>query len=215
MGLHCHTRSDMCESLLGILPITAEIDTKKLQFLGRLCELDTTHLTKRIFITRLFSYLLKNDIRHYGFVQDIIPILLKYNLYPALTEYLESGFFPPKAQWKRSVRSSVISFHSDSKHSRMIADPDFHRFNILCAGKSPKFLWDIPRNIQEIVLCKFIVKLWTLPDISLDVCSVCAKPFSNVFEHITTTCPEGLFPLSQHFEKSNSHLANIIIFTPE
>ena len=25
----------------------------------------------------------------------------------------------------------------------------------------------------------------------------------------------GLFPLSQHFEKSNSHIANILIFTPE
>ena len=78
MGLPCHTRSDMCESLLGFLPITAEIDIKKLQFLGRLCEFDTTHVTQRIFIKRLFSYLLKNDIRHYGFVQDIIPILLKY-----------------------------------------------------------------------------------------------------------------------------------------
>ena len=76
MGLPCHTRSDMCES--------------------RLCELDTTHLKKRIFITRLFSYLLKNDIKHYGFVQDIIPILMKYNLYPALTEYLKSGFSPQK-----------------------------------------------------------------------------------------------------------------------
>ena len=72
----------------------------------------------------------------------------------------------------------------------MIADPDFYRFNILCAGNSLKFLWDIPRNIQEIVLCKCIVKLWTLPDTSLELCSVCAKPFSNVFEHNTTTCPE-------------------------
>ena len=28
MGLPCHTRADMCESLFGILPITAEIDIK-------------------------------------------------------------------------------------------------------------------------------------------------------------------------------------------
>ena len=39
MGLPRQTRSDMCESMLGLLPITAEIDTKKLQFFGRLCEL--------------------------------------------------------------------------------------------------------------------------------------------------------------------------------
>ena len=56
--------------------------------------------------------------------------------------------------------------------------------------QSPKFLLDIPTNIQEIALSKFIVKLWTLPDTSLDLCSVCGKPFSNAFEHITSTCPE-------------------------
>jgi hypothetical protein len=102
MGLPQHTRSDMCENLLDLLPITAEIDIKKLQFFGRLCELNATYLTKRIFITRLFSYLFNAGTKHYGFIQDIIPILLKYNLYYVLTEYLTNGFFPNKSQWGKN-----------------------------------------------------------------------------------------------------------------
>ena len=128
MGLPCHTRSDMCERLPGFLPITAEIDLNRLQLLNRLCDLDTTSLTKRIFITRLFSYLLKNDIRHYGFVQDIIPILVKYNLYPTL-----KVAFPPKEQQKRSVILIVLLGLQELLH-------DFYQLNIMCAGKSPSIL---------------------------------------------------------------------------
>ena len=190
MDLHKQTRSDMCESLLGLLPIIAEIDIKKLQFFGRLCKLDTTYLTKRIFLTRLFSYMLNPSAKHRGFIQDIIRILTKYSLYPALAKYMESGTFPSKSEWKRSVRSSVTSYHSNYRQQRMQADPDFARFLILCNGKSPTLIWNIPRNNCEILLCKFIIKLWTLRDTPPESCSLCARSFTNVFEHLSTTCPE-------------------------
>lgn len=54
MNLPKQTRSDMCESLFGLLPITSEIDKRKLQFLGRLCRLESDSLTKQIFLNRLF-----------------------------------------------------------------------------------------------------------------------------------------------------------------
>ena len=88
MGLPCHTKSDTCESLLGFLQITAETDIMKLQFPGRLFILETTYLTKCIFITRLLSYLLKTTSNFNRIPQKWHP--------------------PPKAQWKRSARSSVI-----------------------------------------------------------------------------------------------------------
>jgi hypothetical protein len=72
----------------------------------------------------------------------------------------------------------------------MLADPDFAQFNVLCADKPPKHLWNIPCNILDIVVCKFIVKLWTLQSTPPESCCLCAKIFTNVFEHITTVCPE-------------------------
>lgn len=76
MEVSHHTRSDMCESILGLLAVTADIYIKKSQSFGRLCELNTKFLTKRIFIVCLFSYLFNAKTKHYGVFQDTIFILI-------------------------------------------------------------------------------------------------------------------------------------------
>jgi hypothetical protein len=63
--LRTYTRFDICESLLGIHPISSYIDTRKLLFLQKLCS-----LTKKILMTR----------KHFGFNPDIIGILYHYEL---------------------------------------------------------------------------------------------------------------------------------------
>jgi hypothetical protein len=178
--------------MLGLLPITAETDTKKLQFFGRLCDLDSNYmyLTNCIFLTRLFSYMMNPYIKHRGFIQEIIPLLEKYNLYPVLTHYLRTGDFPSKSEWKRSVKYSMTTYHLDSRQQRMQADLDSAQLLTLCNGKSLALLWDIPSNEKEILLYKFTAKLWTLLDIPPENCTLCARPFTNVFEHLCTICPE-------------------------
>lgn len=56
-NLPTKTRSDICESVFNVLPIKSEIDIRKLLFLGRLCLMDHQSLSKKIFSTRLFSFL--------------------------------------------------------------------------------------------------------------------------------------------------------------
>lgn len=68
----------MCESILDLLSITAEIDIKK-KFFGRLCELNTKYFKKRISIVRLLFCLFIASTKHYGLIQDIMSILLKYS----------------------------------------------------------------------------------------------------------------------------------------
>lgn len=70
----------MCENILDLLSITAEIDIKKLQFFGRVCELNTKYFKKRIFIARQLSCLFIASTKHYGLIQDIMSILLKCSL---------------------------------------------------------------------------------------------------------------------------------------
>ena len=86
-NLRTCTRSDMCQSLLGIHPISSYIDTRKFLFLQKLCSLDDNFLTKRIFMTRLFSYFADNSRKHFGFIPDIIEILYHYELSDYLVEY--------------------------------------------------------------------------------------------------------------------------------
>jgi hypothetical protein len=95
-NLRTCTRSDMCQSLLGIHPISSYIDTRKLLFSQKLCSLDDNVLTTRIFITRLFSYFADNSRKHFGFIPDIIEFLYHYELSDYLVEYWLEGSFPPK-----------------------------------------------------------------------------------------------------------------------
>lgn len=43
------TKTDICLSLIGSIPIEFEIDKRKLSFLGQLCNLNSTHISKSIF----------------------------------------------------------------------------------------------------------------------------------------------------------------------
>jgi hypothetical protein len=89
-------RSVALKSLIVIHPILSYIDTRQLLFLQKLCSLDDNFLTKRIFMTWLFSYFADNSRKHFGFVPDIIGILYHYELSDYLVEYLLQGIFPPK-----------------------------------------------------------------------------------------------------------------------
>lgn len=84
----------MCESYFDVLPICAEIDVRKLQFLGRLCRLNPKMLTKNIFLTRLFSYFHDLSTNQLGFIPDIMSILQSYDLTDHLWTFLDDGFFP-------------------------------------------------------------------------------------------------------------------------
>lgn len=74
------TRSDICESLFGVYPISSEIDKRKLLFLGRLRLLNYETLANRIFLTRLFSFLENLSKHQLGFIPDILNLLTEYNL---------------------------------------------------------------------------------------------------------------------------------------
>lgn len=70
-GLKTSTRSDMCESLVGLRPITSEIDKKKLLFFEKLCNFSHDILVKKIFLFRLFTYLNDKQDKSFGYVKDI------------------------------------------------------------------------------------------------------------------------------------------------
>uniref|UniRef100_A0A8W8ISZ1 Reverse transcriptase domain-containing protein n=1 Tax=Magallana gigas TaxID=29159 RepID=A0A8W8ISZ1_MAGGI len=153
MNLPKHTRSDMCESIFGLLPIASEIDKRKLQFFGRLCLMDTKCLTKKIFLHRLFSYLDSPNCKHYGFIPDVIHLLDKYNLLEHLNSYLQNGLFLNKLEWKKTVNSAVFYHFTTSRSNRMLQDNDFTQSRHITGNSRPDWIWKIPSEIQEVTLC--------------------------------------------------------------
>jgi hypothetical protein len=118
----------MCQSLIGIHPMLSYIDTRKLLFLQKLCSLDDNFLTKRIFMTRLFSNFADNPRKHFGFIPDIIEILYQYELSDYLIEYLLQGIFPPKQLWKSIIHGAVNETPSNEWSLHTTSDNNFLRF---------------------------------------------------------------------------------------
>ena len=100
----------MCESLVGLRPITSEIDKKKLLFFEKLCNFSHDILVKKIFLFRLFTYLNDKQDKSFGYVKDIFSILHKYSLEQYLTSYLETGIFPSKTEWKKMIKSEIFRY---------------------------------------------------------------------------------------------------------
>lgn len=73
-NLPTKTRSDICEIVFNVLPIISEIDIRKLLFLGRLCLIDHQFLSKKIFSTRLFSFLENISNKQRGFLFRVSSI---------------------------------------------------------------------------------------------------------------------------------------------
>jgi hypothetical protein len=63
-NLRPRTRSDMCQSLIGIHPTLWYIHTRKLLFLRKICSLDDNFQTKRIFMTWLYAMTTRSSVFH-------------------------------------------------------------------------------------------------------------------------------------------------------
>ncbi len=87
----------MCESLLGLRPISAEIEKKKLTVLQKLIELNDRHQTlKQIFLSRLFSTLVDSSHVHLGFFfRHTLYIIMIY-----MTIYRISNYYNWLLPWK-------------------------------------------------------------------------------------------------------------------
>ena len=115
-GLQSRSRTDIVLGLLGILPIEAEIEKKKLSFFGQLCRLERKCAAKQLFLLRLSAFMLDKSI--YGFVNDIAIALCKFNLFDVMLKYVEDGSFPSKFLWKNSVTSSISRFYVNEWEAR-------------------------------------------------------------------------------------------------
>lgn len=193
-GLKISTRSDMCESMLGLHPIVSEIDKRKLAFFGKLCKLDINCLTKNIFLLRLCDFLQDGNKPFSGFLKDIYEILAKYNLLQYLHLFLEAGNFPEKKDWKTIVKKSIHNHHTEEWRSRTENDPDFRMFKVFHNTVSPIRLWKFEFSFDEVPFIRLLAKLWTIPPMYIDQnCRICQCTYNNQFQHAALGCPSTAF----------------------
>jgi hypothetical protein len=124
-------RADKCTTLLGWTSIECYIDSKKLLFLGRLCNMPSRFLPKQIFITRLLLYLNNCTTISGGFIPDIIKIVKKYDLFSYVDNFVKTSSFPSSKKWKYLIKSSVIAYEEHCLHERFNIDTDFTYFRLI------------------------------------------------------------------------------------
>lgn len=184
------TRSDIVEQYMNILPIKAEIDTRKLLFLGRLCRMNTEFLPKKIFTSRLFSFLYNLSETQMGFIPDVLQLLQTYQLTDYLNTWLSDGSFPSKSAWKSTVRSSVYTHQTLQRIERTAYDPDFFRFNAVFSTSNPFIMWQYINSYSEIQNLKFTLKLIASKPLQTSIaCVLCGHFVTDVFSHATISCP--------------------------
>jgi hypothetical protein len=189
--------SDISESLINVQYISAEIDTRKLLFLRRLCRLDYEALPKKIFLTLLMSFMLDLSNKRNWFISDIVTIIHLYDLANYLQDLLYNGIFITKDTWKKIVTRAVKSSYDKDRERSISYYSDFSFFRKIYSKFMPASIWILPTTPDKISLCKFVAKLCTKvhPNCNenLFICVLCNRAFTDVFSQWSFTCPDTFY----------------------
>ena len=193
-NLPVRTRSDMVESLMGVYRIKAEIDKRKLLFLQTLISMPETFTCKKIFLRRLFHYILTDDnsqhVQQSGFIPDIFNIIYKYSLGQYIENYIRFSFFPAKREWNRIVKQSVLEYENNALNERLSLDSDFNLFRTIKNSYSePYVLWKYAKSRTQLSAAYYVVKMLTCPpQQNQTTCDKCGGVKTDTVLHLATQC---------------------------
>ena len=98
--------------MLGLQTVEGQIDRSKLKFFRCLCVLPEYHLSKQIFLRRLFqSKFLPTG--NSGYCKDVIEKLHVYDLSFALDSFCHDGTSPDKLHWKKVIACAIQNFENN------------------------------------------------------------------------------------------------------
>ncbi|XP_019633096.1 PREDICTED: uncharacterized protein LOC109476550 [Branchiostoma belcheri] len=186
-----HPQTGTRESLgaVGMLPLKAVIDKHKLCFFGRLANLPSSTLAKRVFLLRLYSYIIRRA-RHVnrGFISDVYRVAQEYGLTEYFEKYWLTTEFPSNTVWKRVVKMAV----RDKEERNWIAsDNGKTRFTrIHGTNTEPHKLWSLARKLpNHQKTLQALVHLSTVPAChSAKPCPACDTLTQDIVGHMISHC---------------------------
>ena len=186
--------------LLGLLTIEAEIDKRKLYFLGRLILMSHGIPCRKIFLVRLIKWKWNRTSKLKGFIPDIVRILHKYDLMDTLKEYILWDRFPSKHLWKKIVKEHVHEHHNViwqdkiNCHEQLTLFAEVHPDNgvspwWLLANNNPDYHQQI-NDVLRLLSGSFQIKGKRVnkPETYSDYCDICSKDYVNPIEHSLLHC---------------------------
>ena len=187
-GFNMYVRSDMCESMVGLYRLTAEIDRRKMLFLHKLCTLLSKSLTKQIFLYKLFFHSDDSNNPCTGYIPDILTLLKKYNLNYVIETYIQDTHFPSKLSWKIMVNKAVADVENRLLHERLNLCNDFKRFRTQHERYESALVYTIFSSGHQPTLMIRIARLWTMKPNILRKCPHCENENRDILKHIILEC---------------------------
>ncbi|CAB4026160.1 Hypothetical predicted protein, partial [Paramuricea clavata] len=199
-GLLPGTSGSAARGLLGLLSVEAEIDKRKLYFLGRLINMGAGAPCRRVFFIRLLRWKWNCGKKLTGFVPDIVEILAKYDLLQVLITYILTNDFPIKTLWKKTVNKHVREQYDRvwrqkiSKNNQLYLYSKVHTKNEvshwwIIARKNPSFMKEI-NNVIRLICGSYKVrgKRVDHPNTYIDYCDSCNRNYLNPVNHALLYC---------------------------
>ena len=153
-----NTRTCVALSLFGTSSLKYVIHKRKLTLFGQLCRLDTFYAAKRLFLYRITSQFLFEDITC-GFIPDLFQLLKDYDLDYVLNDFMNSGQFITKYSWKRLV-SSKLKTCADSDIVSQALNEGLEVFLSFQPEVKPSLFWELCRKHPHMTnACKAVVRL--------------------------------------------------------
>ena len=191
-----YTNSDIALSLIGMLPIAAEIDLRKLKLFGQLCRIDPSFLVKSVFTRRLIEYT-NNPVGVRGFIADCFKLVGKYNLTNFISSYIADGIFPTKTMWKNTINKQLYLYFSTTIYRNITENcsvslfPKLHpTFNEIV----PSNIWVFSKSNRNVMpQCKSIIQMISFVFNSIPVtCRKCDMYTNHLVIHVMFFCVRNL-----------------------
>ena len=143
--------SSLLLKLSGLKSIGAEIDLRKLMFLGCLIiEPKVAPAVRSLFSSRLGSFSDAN-ITSRGVLATICDSLHKYNLFHYLELWFRESTFPTYSNWKTIVKTKILEKEADDWFRFCSDHPSMQVAQTCLENISPYQLWSIADRYPDLV----------------------------------------------------------------
>ncbi|CAH1785622.1 unnamed protein product, partial [Owenia fusiformis] len=179
-GYEHNVSSDVVLYTLGLLPISCYINNAKLLFFDRLCR--TFHvMTRRVFLFRLSSFLLKGVSSQSGFIHEIMMLNL---ISDYVDSFVKTGKTIHKVLFKKMVKYQVHSQEEQMWLARINANSNLVMFSNIQIQIEPSFAWIIgKRNPTHLWQLANLVYLSTIPNYKSFQCKKCNILCKDIVAH--------------------------------
>ncbi|XP_019635851.1 PREDICTED: uncharacterized protein LOC109478620 [Branchiostoma belcheri] len=174
------------ESLKSVL------DRFKLCLFGRLVSMRNTILAKKVFLFRLYSYVLaRTNRKARGLVSECFEVAREYGLEGWLEEYWLTTNFPSASEWKQLVKTTIRAKENERWQATVSSESTCHRFyKVHPTSEKPHKLWVLARQQPEHQRdLKNLILLSTVPTKhDRKPCPTCMSDTEDLVGHLFTRC---------------------------